>query len=132
MAFYAQPDAYVTAWDRVIQLRDFLETLPPERFNMGSWGKVNHATHTCDTPACIRGWAEALFSTVGEMTVREVGTLIGLDDQQSADLFQSGYALQNASKALGVKDLEAITVDHAVAVLDHYLLTGKIDWGVAR
>lgn len=131
MAFDAQPDAQVTARDRVIQLRDFLEKLPPAKFDMGSWGEVNHAAHTCNTPACIKGWAEALFAH-RDMDLRDTGALIGLDDQESSDLFQGGYALQNACVSLRVKQLDEVTTAQAVAVLDHYLLTGRIDWRAAR
>lgn len=123
MPFDAQAPAEVTARDRLVQLRDFLETLPPERFDMHISGFVSDAVAgDCGTPACIGGWARALFKVRDDLRV--VGFHLGLSEEDSGELF---YWL-NTAPDLTYDD---VTLPMAVAVLDHYLATGKIDWSVA-
>jgi hypothetical protein len=118
MPFDAQAPAEVTARDRMIQLRDFLETLPPEKFDMSKWGFCMHAEdmrHDCNTAACIGGWADAMF-TDGDVLGSQ---RLGLTTLQERKLFlPAGYYHGSHTTA------------QAVAVLDHYLATGKIDWSV--
>ncbi len=125
MPFDAQAPAEVTARDRVIQLRDFLETLPDERFNIayawtgpgGTWGTYEQVkANECGTAACISGWAQVLFP-------RE-GNPLGVSAEQAVELFMPrGYDSDKTAKKY--------TRARAVAVLDYYLTTGKIDWSVA-
>lgn len=130
MTFDSFPSAEVTARDRVIQLRDFLATLPPKRFDMNDWmdypgwdwtekGEPPITTlHNCGTTACIGGWANVLFfPNKGEVAWRDVGTLLGLTYHQADSLF-----FKFPKCDLGPTQ--------AVAVLDHYLATSLIDWSV--
>lgn len=123
MPFDAQAPAEVTARDRMIQLRDFLETLPDERFDYGWLGSSQDAIDgECGSPACIGGWARALFRVRTDarpyIGLQEIGEdWLGLSSGQSSDLMF--YPRGHVSRR------------RAVRVLDHYLATGKIDWSVA-
>lgn len=117
MPFDAEPSIETTTRDRMIRLRNFLATLPPEQFDMETWGD----TCECGTPACIGGWCERLFSPDRSIFEWEAGALIGLSKADAFDLFfpisQEPYSSTTAQ---------------AVQVLDHYLATGEIDWSVAK
>ncbi len=111
----AQPSAEGARRQRVVQLRDHLANVVHDQyFNMAEW--------RCGTVACIGGWAEALFfpgrqeATVGEYEIAEE---LGLTAEQADDLFFM-TATERKMKEVGRAE--------AVAVLDHYLATGKIDW----
>lgn len=130
MAYDAQAPAEVTARDRVIQLRDFLETLPPEKFTMrryftgpGGVTIVPSSFNECGTAACIAGWAILQFGDDDRKSHRSVaGGLLGLSDEQAIALFDPEG--NDGTEAA----LNHFTRARAVAVLDHYLETGKIDW----
>lgn len=107
------------------RVRDHIAGLEPEQFDMGWWGDINHPQHTCDTAACIGGWTEALLSNRALESTPEVGALLGLDAMASAALFYPD--------AIGrfVPLSPSTTTTQAVAVLDHLLATGEVDWSVA-
>ncbi len=49
--------------DRLLLLADFLETVPPERFDMARWTGVDWAGKSdlsCGTAACAMGWATTI------------------------------------------------------------------------
>lgn len=96
---------------RMMELRDFLAELPPEKFDIDEW--------ICGTTACIGGWAERLFRFPSSASPQTIGAHIGLTGCQSNELF------------FEYPDEGEVTVSRAVAVLDHYLATGEIDWSVA-
>jgi hypothetical protein len=116
MPFDATPDAEVTARDRMIRLRDTIAGLPDDLFDMRHWH--------CGSAACIGGWVENLFfkRTVSESTA---GEIIGLSLEQADDLFYPPPGI--VPEGYG-----GITRAHAVAVLDHYLATGEIDWSAPK
>ncbi len=120
MPFDAEPTVEVTTRDRMIRLRDFLAILPEERFNMSSTS-VPDGPFDCGTPACIAGWAHALFKLKpGLEYYRDVGRHLGLSRGDATDLFAAAqFPVVPRSTA------------QAVEVIDHYLATGKIDWSVA-
>lgn len=110
----------------MIRLRDFLKTLPPNKFNMDDPGVSTDAYRgECGSAACIGGWARALFA-VHTLSLHRVGDVLGLRDDQSSDLFYP-YGREMSD---GRSPFRAAP-RHAVRVLDHYLATGKIDWSVA-
>jgi hypothetical protein len=137
MAFDAAPAAEVTARDRLIRLRDFLAELPEDRFAMWAVGEVDYQTHECLTPACMCGWAQALFYD-GYVTPGQVAADLGLTPFQGAILFRlicsPGLESMSVLDPRFDKDSWAIRAsrDEAVQVLDHLLSTGCVDWGVAR
>lgn len=120
MAYDAQPDAEVTARDRMIRLADHLRALPAERFSMSNW--YGHGWW-CGTVGCIGGHAQMMFEGKDTQAWKRTGALLGLTRDQSADLFFM------KSTSLKYGDL---TKDMAVRVLDNYLITGEIDWSVAE
>lgn len=114
------PKSITDPRERVAYLRDFLRTLPPERFDMADCGAGVWEDPECGSPACMGGWARTLFYPPSALyrSLRDVGVeRLGLDGDQAATLFYGAGS--------------ATTPAQAVAVLDHYLVTGKIDWAVA-
>jgi len=112
------------ARDNLMLVRNFLASLPPERFDMGDWG--DGADVECGTAACIGGWAERLL--FGELYGRPtwlVGAEMGLSIDQSEDLF---FLVGKQQPGL---DFQDITTAHAVKVLDHLIATGEVDWSKA-
>ena len=110
---------------RVTQLRDFLATLPPSSFDMSIWGTYE----SCNTAVCIGGWAVRLFNLkqpplrglfvkliAGEKLVADH---LGLtEDQADALFYPPNY-----------KD-HYYPLQQAVAVLDHLIETGEVDWTI--
>lgn len=122
MAYDASPPVEVTARDRVIMLRDHLAKLKPARFDYGWMGTAADAiAGDCGSPACIGGWARAIFRIHTDVRayvgLAEIGTdWLGLTPDQSACLMFGGPTRFR------------VRPKHAVAVLDNYLSTGLIDW----
>jgi hypothetical protein len=109
---------------RMIQLRNFLDVLPPSDFNMLDWGDE------CGSVACIGGWAEFLFLAPladgywpGR---RDAAEIIGLSDFKADRLFFPIVEMACGSPAMSCRDPSL-----AVHVIDHYLNAGQIDWSVA-
>lgn len=117
----------VTARDRLVMLRDFLATLPDEKFDMGDCGSELWTHPDCGSPACIGGWARILYLPRHEryLDLREVGDrYLDLDAIKATDLFfpNGDNWLDGAVNATAVQ---------AARVLDHLLNTGNVDWAVA-
>jgi hypothetical protein len=96
-----QPDKYTK---RILDLADFIETLPPERFSMGSWGNTGE-------PRCICGW---LLHREGFFRLddwHEAGDRLGLDELQASKLFTSANQWNGRE---------------AARVLRHLAITGEL------
>lgn len=88
--------------DRLLKLADFLESVPPERFNLRRWADVGFSPDNCGTAACAIGWATTIFpelrlsSTAGsvyDLELNEMG-LYGDDSMPEGwDLVQSFFDL---------------------------------------
>ncbi len=113
MAFDAETTERTVTRDRVMRLRDFMAVLPPEQFDMR---RAPLDYEDCGTPACMLGWARRIFKMVDPD--------LGLTHRQHHDLFQP----RGWQKA--VPNDPRFPPTQAVAVLDHYLATGEIDWSV--
>lgn len=117
--------------DRLQQLRDHLDQLPDERFDMRfysaekghprigrpSFGPV---LHNCGTAACVAGWAMALFAPRARpaRVWNKAAELLGLDPGQAHELFEpDGYWIPDAYSRI-----------QAVATLDHLIKTGEVQW----
>lgn len=114
MAFDATPDAEVTARDRMIRLRNWIGGLRNEQFDMVHW---------CGSATCIGGWARVMLGmrpgeTENALRSWKLRRALGLTTVQAEALFFPD-------------NMCGTTRAQAVAVLDHYLATGEIDWGVA-
>lgn len=98
----------------MIQLRDFLASLPDKQFEYST-----PVTVECGTAFCIGGWARKIFFRDRDYDqVREIGGVIGLSAEQTDDLFYHTNYYPTRTQS--------------VAVLDHYLTTGEIDWSAAK
>lgn len=133
--FDSQAPAEVTARDRMIRLRDFLAALPDERFNMldlmidenGDPAGDNQSPAVflsrCGTAACVAGWSNYLYRAQDvEAGPSAAAFDLGLNPRQRYDLFLPPRFITHSHE---------YTRTRAVAVLDHYLATGEIDWAVA-
>jgi len=99
-------------------VRDHIAGLPPEQFDMDDWGEA----HTkCGTAACIGGWAAVLLLNADGYRVpdSEVAAALGLDIIEGRALFYPRGPMMQA------------TIPQGLAVLDHLLATGEVDWSVA-
>jgi hypothetical protein len=109
--------------ENIRKVRDRIATLDGERFNMGRWPNIEEFAHDCGTAACIGGWAEFV----------------------NGRAFPSGEKLEAVGRMFGVSTREADrlcfpptwmdgvnTRAQAVAVLDHLIATGEVDWSVAE
>lgn len=127
--FEIDPRTLTTPRARVEYLRDFLRRLPEEQFDMCKAsqrgdGRLGY----CQSPACIGGWAVAIFR-VRTDCIEEAGDVLGLDVRRTADLFYPGLTLQRMGDDGDPYDA---TPSDAADVLDHFLNTGEIDWSAAR
>lgn len=118
------------------RVRDHIAGLPPEQFDMSWWAgnptvqaniQPADLLHNCGTCGCIGGWTEALlFPRLGadwpERGDYEIGGALGLSDAQSDELFYPS----------GIGNWKSISIQKAVAVLDHLMATGNVDWSVAE
>ena len=118
---------------RLGKLRDFLNRLPPERFAMGTEGSffrgdgplfptAGEVLHNCNTAACIAGWTCALFGEPDDDPNRlSAEEHLGLTSSAGSALFlPTGWSSRQ------------YTPGQAVAVLDHLIATGEVDWSVAK
>lgn len=81
----------LTGRDRLRILADFLLTVPPERFNIRTWGHGGFE-HECGTAACAFGWAATIpaFRELGLHHVRlPGGWTMALGDYQP----ENGFAV---------------------------------------
>jgi hypothetical protein len=141
--------------ERLRQVRDHLETLPPQQFNMSDW--IFHSNlvgydkdgrplkeASCGTSACIAGWACILNPIEAErehggqkVQVAIVGgvweceerarELLGLDEHTAKALFTPHNVFGQ-----GVSDLHEIDLPWAIRCLDHLIATGRVDWHKTR
>lgn len=123
MPFDSDAPTEVTTRDRLIMLRDFLAELPDERFSIrwaftGGDAPISmNAFPECGTAACISGWAQLLFPA-------DADDVFGLESHEACELFMPrGWDDDKA--------YHLYTRARAVAVLDHLINTGEVDWSVA-
>lgn len=121
--------------ERLAYLRDFLRELPRERFNMLHFGlsdgRYGYSTvapvdvfKECGTAACICGWTNVLFGGRETDDEHAAAHILGLDIEASENLFYP--------HGWGSDLWSVIPPSAAVAVLDHLIATGEVDWSVAR
>lgn len=92
---------------RLLKLADFLDTLPPERFNYAYW--VGHDWDgrpdlSCGTTACALGWATTMptFRRLGlRLSGWGVPILVGMDETRD-------QAFDVASQVFGITPLESL------------------------
>lgn len=110
---------------RLNQLADHIEKLPPHQFSMDRWvfqdGRSYYYTPVtghCGTTACIAGWTVIVFGDLTEkqLIAQQAAAILDLTDKERSDLF-------TPSRSLG-----KITQERAVKALRHAAETGKIRW----
>lgn len=83
--------------ERILQLADFIEKLPPERFDITLWiyaprclASYEELIQDCGTCACIGGWTQILFNAPYESTLEyshSAFELLGLTEPEAERLF---------------------------------------------
>lgn len=118
---------------RLTLVRDTIKTRP-EHFDMSIY------IHDCGTPGCIAGYAIAVATGTNNLypvldeTHKSPEVLatdfLGLDYESASELFkpQDEYAYWLADKNFCSDEL--VTADHAIAVIDNLIATGKVDWSI--
>jgi hypothetical protein len=133
--------------EKLLELADYLDALPPERFDHGTWASHDNE---CGTAACIAGhqilkdhkqmFHDYLSDAIpGTVFVSRAQADLGLTNAQAGALFypwnaeglhQEAYTkLEWANgKYLGAA---SSTAKQAAYVIRHFVNTGVIDWSVA-
>lgn len=138
--------------ERLVYLRGYLARSPDAKFSMLSyfglreeWGEVrdNDADGTnaaimegsCGSCACLAGSALFIFAPdeknpVTTCAIRyRAAQLLGLTNAAADRLFEPN----NHDDWFQIHGrLERVTKSQALAVLDHLIATGKVDWSLAR
>lgn len=97
----------------------------------------------CGTVACIAGWTCALLAPQTDLglltTPVQARAVLGLTVAQATALFMvvpteddaEGWDMIYDMREADWPDLEEITADQVVRVLDHLIETGRVDWSAA-
>lgn len=108
--------------DNIKRVRDHIAGLPDTLLDMAFFSMET----SCGTSHCIAGWARCLLAPRSRRTDSAVAQdLLGLSSDEAHDLFYCGGADDNDPAWLSKPS-------QAVAVLDHLIATGEVDWSVAR
>lgn len=99
---------------------------------------TDHSGRNCGTVACIAGHAAWLATDADE--VRDIDLTVvpdlakkwlGLDEYTARELFLGGYSRPDSPEFLDyltLDQLSAVTLDQAIAVLEHLRDTGAVNW----
>jgi hypothetical protein len=125
---------------------DALRSDPKAARKLFAMQAESDGTHTCGTAACIAGYAVMLQAAeTAEIEPSychctysdQAGGWLGLDYDEGRALFTPNLGLYDSDKdrteirADYVPKWTGVTVQHAIAVLEHLLATGEVDWRVA-
>jgi hypothetical protein len=97
--------------DNLTKVRDFVASLPPERFNM-VWWRNGNLMHDCGTCGCIGGWTDALFPDSFR-----AGITLGLTNEQEDALFYPPEFCEHST-----------TIEQAVHAINTLIETGMPEW----
>ncbi len=106
-----------------LAMADFLESLPEELFDMGTF-----AENECGTPACIAGWL--VRNNREEFLASDLDTTgfgakkLSLTSNEAHRLFMFGSDMPKFS-------IFDANTKQAAKVLRHLAATGEVDWSVA-
>lgn len=97
---------------RLLKLAEFLDTLPPARFDMGSWAPDKGTLADCDTTACALGWATTIpgFRRAGLKMGDMVPEFDGLEELDAAEFF-FGLRPSQASSIFIPREYEGFVAD---------------------
>lgn len=106
--------------ENMLKVRNAIDSMEKHRFTMREWGRPIDLHHSCNTSACIGGWAEALLFKYGEHPLlREIGMAMGMAPSEADELFFSEMSCTN---------LDILTQRDAVRHLDLILGGMSPDW----
>lgn len=108
--------------ENIKRVRDHIAGLPPEQVNMGTFLREK----SCGTVACIAGWAQQLSGV--RDTQRCHFDWLGLTDKHYGLYVPEGWF----SDAGLTDEKRRYPKSRVVAVLDHLLETGEVDWSVTE
>ncbi|MGV8950113.1 MAG: hypothetical protein ACOH2M_03345 [Cypionkella sp.] len=120
--------------ENILKVADAIEqhSIADLGFNMGGWVSIatsaapDMSGHNCGTVACVAGWACAVIlndlEATESMDMADIGALMGLDGDQSFDLF--------IGQRREEPDLKLVSQDQAVRTLRNLAVTGEVDWTV--
>jgi hypothetical protein len=103
--------------NRILQLADFIENLPPENYKQSSF--------TSGPAHCICGWIMERLGREDYSNVHQASDYLGLNYYQGEELFCGAPILGpnwNSTKVPTNLD--------AARVLRHLAITGKVDWSI--
>ena len=119
--------------ERLTVLRDFIEKLPQEKFDMEDW--VQHFTGAagCNTVGCIAGWAQIIFHIESFREQKENETVYDYTRERQSFYVdfvggELGLAHDEAKKLFMPDDLSERTKAEAVEVLTNLIATGEVAW----
>jgi hypothetical protein len=121
--------------ENIQKVRDHIASLPPERFDVSRFfglgsdelpedaetAKAGQFVTNCGTTACVGGWTLAVLDPEHSIFGAPVraAELLGIDRSEARELFYGGICVSAEQR-------------QAVAVLDHLLATGEVDWSVTE
>lgn len=121
---------------KIKELRDHIAALPPEQFDMSQW----RAERECGTVACLAGWTVELNKSLfGDWLERSdikgaARLVLQLSQLEANRLFvpiEASILRHPNHPGAVLGDLNDVTTEQAVKVLDHLLETGEVDWRVS-
>ena len=110
-------------FDRLLKLADFLDTVPPEKFDFDVWcnggrGEVGGRVevpdlNVCGTTACALGWATAIpeFQKLGiklDMCSSQFPCVTTLSDSRKRDSWSNALAAARDVFGLGAEDVSEL------------------------
>ena len=141
--------------ERILELAGFLDTLDPNKFDMGTFG---YEDSEYGTVACIAGWTVARWlpsvfdywqhpeDSIGETPdtiLKSAKDLLGLTTKQADALFIPSNVFRFDDREKDnlhsltwyawkyETDISRVTSRQAAKVLRHLADTGIVDWGIA-
>lgn len=103
--------------ENIQKVRDHIASLPPERLDMYNWFREAE----CGTVCCIGGWTNLVLGPDEpreRWSVSKARGRLDISYTQADELF------------FGAGVSSAVGPAQAVAVLDHLLETGEVDWSI--
>ena len=118
--------------ERIRHLADVIERQPDAQAKLGAGFCMRKFFHECGTPACIAGWAHALFSDPVDDALHFRASysdeILGLSRRQGDLLFEPDNEHAYFGAVYG--ETGYVSAKRAAAVLRHLADTGEVDWSV--
>jgi hypothetical protein len=90
--------------DRLLRLADYLDTVPPDRFDMDYWGS-EQSPASCSFSGCAGGWATNIFPEL--RLVRDGGRYnIKYGDLDGLDALEAFFELNDGAEIFDPEEYE--------------------------